>query len=41
MREIVADTIDWHSRLLDKHEVEFAIMYANLHVDTFCVFGMS
>lgn len=26
MRETVADTLDWHSRLLDKHEIEFAIM---------------
>ena len=26
MREAIADTLGWHSRLLDKPEIEFAIM---------------
>ncbi|KAK4502569.1 hypothetical protein PRZ48_005995 [Zasmidium cellare] len=26
MRETIADTLDWHSRLLDKPEIEFAVM---------------
>ncbi|KAK3719921.1 hypothetical protein LTR37_004044 [Vermiconidia calcicola] len=29
MREAVADTLDWHSRLLDKPEMEIAIMEIN------------
>jgi hypothetical protein len=29
MRETVADTLDWHSRLLEKPEIEFAIMEIN------------
>jgi hypothetical protein len=29
MREAVADTLGWHSRLLDKPEIEFAIMDIN------------
>ena len=29
MRETVADTLDWHNSLLDKHEIEFAIMEIN------------
>ncbi|KAF2163363.1 hypothetical protein M409DRAFT_68620 [Zasmidium cellare ATCC 36951] len=29
MRETVADTLDWHSRLLDKPEIEFAVMEIN------------
>ncbi len=29
MREVVADTLDWHGRLFDKPEIEFAIMEIN------------
>ena len=29
MREAVADTLTWHSRLLDKPEVEYAVMDIN------------
>ena len=29
MRETVADALDWHSRLLEKPEIEFAIMEIN------------
>ena len=29
MRETVADTLGWHSRLLDKPEIEVAIMEIN------------
>jgi hypothetical protein len=29
MREAVADALGWHSRLLDKPEIEFAIMEIN------------
>ena len=29
MREAVADTLDWHSRLLDNPEIEIAIMDIN------------
>ena len=29
MREVVADTIGWHSTLLDKPEIECAIMEIN------------
>ena len=29
MREAVADALDWHGRLLDKPEIEIAIMEIN------------
>jgi hypothetical protein len=29
MREAIADTLIWHSRLLDKHEIEVAVLEIN------------